>query len=101
MSLSSGVHKIDFSSPDEKRAPEKTTMEIVNVGPTKAARLTAQPGGIWSQCIAPVVGTDSCQAHHLGVVQPGQLLVQHEAGSEEALSRAMFTSASLAIRLRL
>ena len=62
--MGTGIHKIDFSSPDEMRAPEKTTMEIVNVGSTKVARLTAQPGWVWSECIAPVVGTDSCQAHH-------------------------------------
>ena len=42
--MTTGIHKIDFSSPDEVRAPEKTTMEIVNVGSTKVARLTAQPG---------------------------------------------------------
>ena len=54
-----GIQKIDFSSPDETRAPEKTTMEIVNVGSVKVARLTAQPGWVWSECIAPVVGTDS------------------------------------------
>ena len=84
--MGTGIHKIDFSSPDEMRAPEKTTMEIVNVGSTKVARLTAQPGWVWSECIAPVVGTDSCQAHHLGVVQSGQLLVQHEDGSEATLN---------------
>ena len=51
----------------------KTTVEIVAVGSTMVSRLTAQPGWVWSECIAPVVGTDtdSCQAHHLGVVQSG------------------------------
>ena len=29
-----------------------------------------------------MAGTDSCQAHHLGVVQSGQISVQHEDGSE-------------------
>ena len=80
--MSAGISKIDFSSADEVRRPEKTTMEIIEVGSTKVARLTTQPGWVWSECIAPVVGTDSCQAHHLGVVQSGQLLVQHEDGSE-------------------
>ncbi len=83
--MSSGVTKIDFSSPDEVRSPEKTTMEIIQVGSTKVARLTAQPGWVWSECIAPVAGTDSCQAHHLGVVQSGQIMVQHEDGSEATL----------------
>ncbi len=84
--MSAGVSKIDFSSPDEVRRPEKTTVEIVEVGSTKVARMTAQPGWVWSECIAPIAGTDSCQAHHLGVVQSGQITVQHEDGSEETLS---------------
>ena len=66
--MATGIHKIDFSSPDEVRSLEKTEMEIVDVGSTKVARFTVQPGWVWSECIAPVVGTDSCQAHHLGVV---------------------------------
>ncbi len=84
--MSAGVSKIDFSSADEVRRPEKTTVEIVEVGSTKVARLTAQPGWVWSECIAPVAGTDSCQAHHLGVVLTGKVLVQHEDGSEATLS---------------
>ena len=50
------------------------------------ALVTVQPGWVWSECIKPVAGTDSCQAHHLGVVQSGQLLVQHEDGSEATLN---------------
>ena len=84
--MATGIHKIDFSSPDEVRNPEKTTMEIVEVGSTKVARFTVQPGWVWSECIAPVVGTDSCQVRHLGVVASGQLLVQHEDGSEATLN---------------
>ena len=61
-------------------------MEIVDVGSTKVARLTVQLGLVWSECIAPVVGTDSCQAHHLGVMASGQLLIQHDDGSKATLN---------------
>ena len=61
-------------------------MEIVDVGSTKVARLTVQLGLVWSECIAPVVGTDSCQAHHLGGVASGQLLIQHDDGSKATLN---------------
>ena len=84
--MAAGIHQNDFSSPDEGRSPEKTTVEIVAVGSTKVSRLTAQQGWVWSERVAPVVGTDSCQTHHLGVVQSGQLLVWHEDGSEATLS---------------
>ena len=85
--MSAGIHKIDFSSSDDIRTPEKTKVETVTVGNTKVARLTAHPGGGWKECISPVVGTDSCQAHHLGVVQSGSLLVQHEDGSEATITK--------------
>ena len=81
--MSAGIHKLDFSSSDDVRTPEKTKVETITIGNIKVARLTAQPGWVWKECIAPVVGTDSCQAHHLGVVQSGSLLVQHVDGSEE------------------
>ncbi len=84
--MSAGIHKIDFSSPDEVRRPEKTTVEIISIGHVNVARMTVQPGWVWSECIAPVAGTESCQAHHLGIVQSGRLLVEHEDGSTETIS---------------
>jgi hypothetical protein len=71
-----------FDAADETRTPDKTKIEIVDLSGTKVARMTAQPGWRWSECIKPVVGGDSCQAHHLGVVVGGRLHVVHEDGSE-------------------
>lgn len=71
-----------FDSPDETRTPDKTRMDVVDLGGPKAARLTAQPGWRWSECIKPVVGGDSCQTRHLGVVVAGQLHVLHNDGTE-------------------
>jgi hypothetical protein len=77
-----GVHELDFDSPDETRTPEKTQVDVVHVGNTTAARLTFQPGWRWSECIKPVVGTESCQLLHVGVAQSGRLAVKHEDGTE-------------------
>ena len=71
-----------FDAPDEVRTPDKTKMEVVDLGTTKAARLTAQPGWRWSECIKPVVGGDSCQAHHVGVIISGTMHVAHEDGTQ-------------------
>ncbi|HZP28013.1 MAG TPA: cupin domain-containing protein [Acidimicrobiia bacterium] len=76
-----GITKKSFDSADEVRSPDKTRMEVVDLGSAKAARLTAQPGWKWSECIKPVVGTDSCQARHVGAVLSGSLHVQHEDGT--------------------
>jgi hypothetical protein len=72
----------NFDSPDEQRTPDKTQLDVVNLGVTKAARLEAQPGWRWSECIKPVVGTDSCQARHIGVVAAGRMHIAHDDGSE-------------------
>ena len=85
--MPAGINKIDFSASDDIRKPDKSVVETVTVGATKVARLTVQPGWVLAECIKPVVGTESCQAHHLGVVQSGQLKVMHEDGSEETITK--------------
>jgi hypothetical protein len=77
-----GVTVKNFDSPDETRAPDKTKLEVVDLGGVKAARMTAQPGWKWSECIKPVVGGDSCQAHHVGAVTSGRLHIVHDDGTE-------------------
>jgi hypothetical protein len=77
-----GITKKSFESPDETRTPDKTRVEVVDLGSAKAARLTLEPGWRWSECIKPVVGTDSCQARHVGTVASGHLHVKHDDGSE-------------------
>lgn len=77
-----GITKKSFNSPDEVRKPDKTEVAVVNLGAATAARVTFQPGWKWSECIKPVAGTDSCQAHHVGVITAGNLHVVHDDGSE-------------------
>ena len=77
-----GVEARDFESPDETRTPDKTRSEIVRMPGTSVARLTLEPGWSWAECIRPVVGTESCQARHVGVVQSGRLGVRHDDGTE-------------------
>jgi hypothetical protein len=76
-----GVESKGMDSPDEVRTPDKTRIEIVTVGGSEAARFTFQPGWRWSECIKPVVGTDSCQAEHLGYAISGRMQVEHEDGT--------------------
>ena len=81
-----GARRKSFSNPDETRTPDKTVLELVDLGSIKAARLTVQPGWTWSSCIKPVVGTDSCQANHVGTVVSGRLGIKHNDGSEMEIS---------------
>jgi hypothetical protein len=77
-----GVEARDFDSPDETRTPDKTQMAVVRMGSTTAARLTFEPGWRWSECIKPVVGTDSCQVEHVGYCISGKIHVSYADGTE-------------------
>lgn len=77
-----GFVRKSFDSPDETRTPDKTKVEVVNLGSAKAARFTMQPGWRWSECIKPVVGTESCQNRHVGVVIAGTIHTVHDDGTE-------------------
>jgi hypothetical protein len=75
----------NLSTPDETRTPDKSVIEVVHVTGAEIGRFTFQPGWRWSECIKPVVGTDSCQAEHLGYVVSGSLGVTHTDGSKADL----------------
>jgi uncharacterized cupin superfamily protein len=77
-----GLEVRGFDAPDETRMPDKTKIDVVKMGATSAGRFTFEPGWKWSECVKPVVGTESCQARHVGVVQSGTLHVAHEDGTE-------------------
>jgi hypothetical protein len=76
---------MNMESPEEKRTPEKSTISVVRVGGTEVGRFTFEPGWKWSECIKPVVGTDSCQVEHLGYVVSGRMQLVHDDGSEADL----------------
>jgi hypothetical protein len=77
-----GIAKKSFDKPDEHRTPDKTEVQVVDLGSVRAARMTLQPGWRWSECIKPVVGTESCQIHHVGTVASGQLQIRHNDGTD-------------------
>ena len=67
---------------DETRTPDKTKVDIVRLGDSEVGRFTFAPGWRWSECIKPVVGTDSCQLPHLGYVVSGRIHVVGDDGTE-------------------
>ena len=72
-------------APDETRTPDKTRVEVVRLEGFTLARLTFQPGWRWSECLKPVVGTDSCQHSHVGYAVAGRLAVRLEDGAEQTI----------------
>lgn len=81
----STMSKRSFTTPDSVRTPPQTRVEVVDLGGVTAARFTMQPGWRWSECVRPVVGTESCQVRHVGAVVSGRLRLTHLDGTEIAL----------------
>jgi hypothetical protein len=80
-----GIEARTFDAPDETRTPDKTTIDVVRMAGATVARFRFEPGWKWSECIRPVVGTESCQGRHVGVAQSGRLHVVHEDGTEQEI----------------
>lgn len=79
------VNKLEVKShdkPDELRAPDKTRVEVVKFEGYTLGRFVFQPGWKWSECVKPVVKTESCQASHVGHVVSGRLRVRMADGAE-------------------
>jgi len=71
----------DFSSPDDVRRPDHTTVEVVKLAGGEIGRYTFEPGWRWSKHIKPVVGGESCQTEHVGYVVSGTLHVEGNDGT--------------------
>ncbi len=70
-------------SPDEVRTPNKTRVEVVRLEGFTLGRFNFEPGWRWSECIKPVVKTESCQASHVGYAVSGCLTVRMNDGTQK------------------
>jgi quercetin dioxygenase-like cupin family protein len=72
-------------SPDEVRSPDKTRVEIVRLEGFTLGRFNFEPGWRWSECVKPVVKTDSCQVSHVGYAVSGRLTVRMKDGTQKTI----------------
>lgn len=77
-----GAEARSFDSPDETRSAGKGKVDVLSFRGAAVGRLTLEPGWRWSEDMKPIVGTDSCQAAHLGYVVSGRIHVATEDGQE-------------------
>jgi quercetin dioxygenase-like cupin family protein len=73
------------NSPDETRSPDKTRVEVVRLEGFTFGRFNFEPGWRWSECIKPVVKTDSCQASHAGYAVSGSITVRMQDGTQKTI----------------
>ena len=74
------------SRPDEIRTPDKTRVEIVRLEGFTFGRFSFEPGWRWSECVKPVVKTDSCQVSHVGYAVSGRLVIRLKDGTQKTIT---------------
>ena len=72
----------NFSSADEAKDMPNARMEAVNVLNQRVMKLTLSPDWKWSKDINPIIGTDTCQATHTGIIVEGAVHCVCDDGSE-------------------
>jgi hypothetical protein len=78
----SNMYKKSFNDADEVKTPPNAHVSVVKLGTMNASKMVLEPGWTWSECIKPLVGGDSCQAGHIGVIIQGKLMCVHDDGTE-------------------
>lgn len=77
-----GLESQNFNAPDETRTFDKGQLDDITLGTATVGRATFEPGWRWSECVKPIVGTDSCEASHLAYVVSGRMHVAMDDGTE-------------------
>jgi quercetin dioxygenase-like cupin family protein len=83
------VNALDAKShatPDEVRSPNKSRIEVVRLPGYTIGRFNFQPGWRWSECVKPVVNTETCQNAHVGYAVSGSITVRMADGTERTIS---------------
>jgi quercetin dioxygenase-like cupin family protein len=79
------------NAPDESRPfAGKGQAEIHKIGNGSVMHGVFEPGWKWSEHIAPIAQTKSCQAPHLGYVVSGRMRIRMEDGTEEEMGPGDF-----------
>ena len=58
--------------------PSSAWVEMVNVDGQRVMELTVQPGWKWSKDIKPMVGRNSFEVKHVGVIVEGAVTCRHD-----------------------
>lgn len=71
-----------IGQPDERREFPHGHLEGVHLSGLDFAKATFEPGWRWSESVAPLAGTRSCEVPHNGYVVQGRMHVRMDDGTE-------------------
>lgn len=75
-------HVRTFDDPDDALALDKLDARIVSLGGLAIGHNTHQPGWRWSEYIRPIVKTEWCETHHVGIALSGRFRFHLSSGLE-------------------
>lgn len=75
-------HVRTFSDPDDALTLDKLDARIVSLGGLAIGHNTHQPGWRWSENIRPIVKTEWCETHHVGIALSGRFRFRLASGLE-------------------
>jgi class 3 adenylate cyclase len=78
----SGTTVRRFSEPDERVTFELGHADVVSIGPLTVGREVEEPGWRWSVHVRPIVATERCEFHHVGMMLSGRLVVEDRDGGQ-------------------
>jgi hypothetical protein len=82
-------------APDESRPfAAHGHAEMHKLGNGTVMRAVFEPGWKWSRDIAPIAGTRSCEASHLGYIVSGRLKIRMDDGAEAEVGPGDFIEVS-------
>lgn len=71
-----------INTADEHREFPHGHLEVLNLTGLNFGVATFEPGWRWSESVAPIAGTTTCQVHHNGYVVQGRLHMRMDDGTE-------------------
>jgi len=71
-----------LDKPDERRDFPRGHLEAVHMPDLDFAVATFEPGWRWTESVAPLAGTKTCQMHHNGYILQGHLHIRMDDGTE-------------------
>lgn len=72
----------NLESPEEIIDLGMVRSSLVTVGGLTVSRDVHEPGWRWSTHVKPIVGTESCQVRHVGVILTGRIHIRLDDGTE-------------------
>jgi class 3 adenylate cyclase len=79
------VQKKPLDEPDAIAAFDHGRAELIQLGGWTVGRTVQEPGWRWSTHVRPLVGTEWCMSHHMGLHLTGRLHVLMQDGTELAV----------------